>query len=388
MNHDPALVRGGMTYDRYLFQRFFYTFGVCFVATFGLVVVIDLFENLDELLRKNGNDGVLGLIRTILTLNGYRSILFLDRAGPALTIITVMTVLILLQRKKGGGELYPLLAAGIPMYRILRPIIFAAVLVNGLLLFNQEFLVPRVVFLEHELNHKNEPSHSSVESMRDQQTLISIDGDHVNVSERTIIKPVFTLPSPSLVNEITDLEAETARYYPAKRDYPSGWLLRNVSTPMEEISKNLTEQGRKLVWIRRNSHDVFVVSAVTCDQLFRRSSSFTSLSTPELLDRIRCPAFGLVSVHRLVLYLHSRFLQPMINVIAVLLTIPLMVRRESPGLVADSSLCGFLLAVLFGITQGFQSLGASHVIAPDLAAWGPVIVGGTLSAWLSGVIKT
>jgi lipopolysaccharide export system permease protein len=78
----------------------------------------------------------------------------------------------------------------------------------------------------------------------------------------------------------------------------------------------------------------------------------------------------------------------MINVIAVLLTIPLMVRRESPGLVADSSLCGFVLAVLFGLTQVFQSLGATHVIPPDLAAWGPVIVGGTLSAWLSGVIKT
>lgn len=377
-----------MTYDRYLLQRFFYTFGVCFVATFGLVVVIDLFENIDELLRQNGNDGAFGLITLIFMLNGYRSILFLDRAGPALTVITVMTVLIMLQRKRGGGELYPLLAAGIPMYRILRPIIFASVLVNTTLLFNQEFLVPKVAFLEHELRHKNEPSQSSVESMRDQQTRISIDGDHVNVSERIIGKPVFTLPSPSLVNEITDLEAETAKYYPARPNHPAGWRLRNVTTPIDEIAKNLTEQGRKLVWINKNKRDVFVVSNVTCDQLFRRSSSFTSLSTPELLDRIRCPAFGLVSVHRLVLYLHSRFLQPMINVIAVLLTIPLMVRRESPGLVADSSLCGFVLAVLFGMTQMFQSLGASHVIPPDMAAWAPVVIGGTLSAWLSGVIKT
>ncbi len=375
-----------MTYDRYLLRSFFYTFAVCFTATFGLVAVIDLFENLDELLRQNGNNGTASLLRLILTLNSYRSILFLDRAGPALTVITVMTVLILLQR---SGELHPLLAAGIPMYRILRPVIFSAVAINGLLMFNQEFLVPRVAFLEHELSHKNDPSQSSVESLTDHQTRISIDGDKVIVAERTIEKPVFVLPSPSLVNEITILEAETAKYYPAKHGEPAGWLLRNVSTPpLSDVSRNLTDEGHKLVWVRRNARDVFVVSAITCDQLFKRSSSFTSLSTPELLDRIRCPAFGLVSVNRLVLYLHSRFLQPLMNVIAVLLTVPLMVRRESPGLVADSSLCGFVLAVVFGLTQGFQSLGASHLLAPELAAWGPVVVGGTLSAWLSGVIRT
>lgn len=375
-----------MTYDRYLWRSFLHTFSVCFIATFGLVAVIDLFENLDELLKLNGNNGTPALLWLIASLNGYRSILFLDRAGPALTIITVMTVLILLQR---SGELHPLLAAGIPMYRILRPVILASICVNGILLFNQEFLVPRVVFLEHEIRHRNDPSQSQVESLTDYSTRISIDGDRVRVAERMIENPVFVLPAPTLVDEITIIEAETAKYIPARRDQPAGWLLRNVRTPTPtDISRNLTAEGRQLIWVRRNATDVFVVSAITSDQLFKRSSSFTSLSTPELLDRIRCPAFGQVSIHRLVVYLHSRFLQPVINVISVLLTIPLMVRRESPGLVADSSLCGFVLAVLFGLTQGFQSLGSTHVIPPDLAAWGPVVIGGTLSAWLSGVIRT
>lgn len=375
-----------MTYDRYLLRSFIHTFGVCFVATFGLVAVIDLFENLDELLKQNGNDGTMALVWMIVKLNGYRSILFLDRAGPSLMIITVMTVLILLQR---SGELHPLLAAGIPMYRILRPVIIACVALNSVLMFNQELLVPRVVFLEHEIRHKNDPSQSQVESVTDHSTQIWIDGDRVRVAERTIDRAVFALPWPTLVNEFTILEAETAKYFPASKKLPAGWLLQNVTTPpLADVARNLTDEGRKLVRIRRGKPDVFVVSAITCDQLFRRSTSFTSLSTPELLDRIQCPAFGLVSVHRLVLYVHSRFMQPLINMIAVLLTIPLMVRRESPGLVADSSLCGFVLAMLFALTQGFQSLGATHVIPPDLAAWGPVVIGGTLSAWLSGVIRT
>ncbi len=375
-----------MTYDRYLLRSFFHTFTVCVVSTFGLVAVIDLFENLDEMFELNGNKGLLSLFSLIATLNGYRSILFLDRAGPALIAISVMTVLILLQR---SGELHPLLAAGIPMYRILRPLILASIAVNGILMLNQEFLVPRVAFLEHELRHRNNPAQTSVESLTDHSTRISIDGDRVNVPERIIEKPIFVLPAPSLVQDITILEAESAQFLSAKHDQPSGWMLRNLTTPsLADVSHSLTEKGRELIKVQKNGHDVFVISAITCDQLLKRSSSFTSLSTWELLARIRCPAFGPVSKNRLVLYLHSRFIQPLMNVIAVLLTIPLMVRRESTGLVTDSSLCCFVLAVMFGITQGFQSLGAIEMVPPEFAAWGPVVISGSLSAWLSGIIRT
>jgi lipopolysaccharide export system permease protein len=374
-----------MTYDRYLMRNFLHTFGVCFIAMFGLVAVIDLFENLDEFLEINGGNGPLSLVKLIVTLNAYRSILFLDRAGPALTVISVMTVLILLQR---SGELHPLLAAGIPMYRILRPMVFAAVGVNGLIVFNQEVLVPRVAFREHEIRHQNDLSQSQVESLTDHRTRISIDGEMVKVAERVIEKPVFVLPSPSLVNELTTLEAPSATFYPAKGKHPAGWLLRDVTyPPVAEISRNLTDRGRELVRVLPGDR-VFVASAVTCDQLFKRSSSFTSLSTADLLERIKCPAISPISVYRLVLYVHSRFTQPILNVIAVLLTIPIMVRRESPGLAVDSSLCCFVLAILFAVAQGFQSLGASYVVSPELAAWAPVVIGGTMSAWLSGVIRT
>jgi lipopolysaccharide export system permease protein len=382
-----------MTYDRYLVKNFLHTFIVCFISTFGLFVVIDLFENLDEYIDLNNSiskalntvPGTLSLLGIIGTLDGYRAVLFLDRGGPVLTVISVMTVLIVLQRT---GELHPLLAAGIPMYRVLAPLIVAGASVNGILTFNQEFLVPRVAFLEHELRHRNDPSKSEVESVKDLSTNIMIDGAHVNVSSRTIEKPVFVLPRPSLVKELTDVEAETATFFPATGKNPSGWLLRKVSRPsIADLAERLTEEGRKIVLVRQSTN-IFVTSEITCDQLFRRNSSYTSLSTLDLIDRIRCPAFGMVSVHRLVLYLHARFVQPLMNIIAVLIAVPLMVRRESPGLVADSSLCGFILAGLFGITQIFQYWGAIHFISPELAAWAPVVVGGSVSAWLSGLIRT
>jgi len=44
------------------------------------------------------------------------------------------------------------------MYRVLRPVIFASIAVNGVLLLNQELLVPRVAFAGTNYA-RNDPSH-------------------------------------------------------------------------------------------------------------------------------------------------------------------------------------------------------------------------------------
>ena len=374
-----------MTYDRYLLRSFLYVFAVCLISTLGLFVVIDLCENLDAFLAKNGDRGTGMLLWTIGECYAFQSIFFLDRAGPSLTVVSVMVVLVLLQR---SGELHPLLSAGIPMYRVLAPLIVGSAAFSALFTLNQEFVVPQIAHAAFEQRGDAGSTKHHVESMTDHSTRISIDGQSVRLADRSIEQAVFVLPAPTLVTEITILEAAEAKFYPAKGSLPAGWLLRGVQPIPSEIERRLTDRGRELVRIRPNSPHAFVATSVTCDQLFKRNSSFSLLSTPELIDRIRSPAMGLVSVHRLVLHLHSRLVQPLLNLIAVLIAIPLMVRRESPGLVADSALCGFVLALVFGLTQASQVLGASQVVPADLAAWIPVVLGGTIAAWLSGVIQS
>ena len=374
-----------MTFDRYLLRGFLHTFGVCFITIYGLVIIIDLMENLDEFLTRNNGQGTVALLKSIAECYAYQSVFFVDRAGPALTIISLMVLLVLLQR---SGELHPLLAAGIPMYRVLAPLIIASSGVYLLLALNQEFVVPRIAHAAYETRGGGDATRHNVESFTDHATRISIDGQSIRLSNRTIDKAAFVLPAPGLVNEITILEASTATFFPARGKRPAGWLLRDVSPAAAELRPRLTDSGREVVKLPENNRNVFVVSSITSDQLCQRSSSYSLLSTTELLQRIRCPAFGLVSVHRLVLHFHARLVQPLLNVIAILIMVPLMVRRESPGIVADSALCGFVLASLFGVVQGSQALGANQIIPADLAAWIPVVVGGVISAWLSGVIRT
>ena len=81
-------------------------------------------------------------------------------------------------------------------------------------------------------------------------------------------------------------------------------------------------------------------------------------------------------------------MRPFINVLAVLVVVPLICRKESKGLVTNVAVCAGVLGLVFGSTQLFHYLGGANLVASDLAAWGPIIFGGTLCAWLSGIVQT
>ena len=374
-----------MTYDRYLLRSFVYVFAVCLASTLGLFVVIDLFENIDDFLVRNDDRGTPLLLWTISRCYLFQSIFLIDRAGPTLTVVSVMVVLVLLQRT---GELHTLLAAGIPMYRILAPLVLISAAFHVAFALNQEYVVPQIAHAAFEKRGEPESTKHLVESFTDHASHISIDGQSVRLAERALDEAVFVLPAPSLANEITILEAPVAEFYPAQGARPAGWLLRNVRPSPETLEQRLTSRGREIVRLKSGGRHAFVVSSVACDQLFKRNSNFSVLSIPELIGRIRSPAMGLELVHRLVLHLHSRLVQPILNIIAVLIALPLMVRKESPGIVADSALCGLVLSLMFGLIQACQVLGENQIVPADTAAWIPVLIGGTIAAWLTGVIRT
>lgn len=372
-----------LTFDRYLLRSFWHVFGVCFITLFGLVVVIDLLENLDEFLSKNAHASPMELVWRITHFYLLQSAFFLDRAGPSLAVIATVVVLILFQR---SGELHPLLAAGIPMYRVLLPLVGATALVSLGLVVNQELVIPRIAYAAYESRGGSDREALHVEPVYDYSTRISIDGRKLHLAERTVEDALFVLPTPGIARDLTIVKARQAVHCAARGDRPAGWLLRGVEPAWHDL--RLTERGRYIVQPGPHADEIFVVTAVTCDQLYKRNTSYTLLSTKEILRRIRSPALGRTSVQRMIAHLHARLTQPLMNVISVLIVMPLMVRRESRGLVIDSAMTLGALGTLFGITQASLYLGQMQWLAPDLAAWSPVFLGGTLSAWLAGWIRT
>lgn len=372
-----------MTFDRYVLRSYLYVFTMCFVSTFGLMVVIDLLDNVDDFLTATRGLGPVVLLGKIVEHYAYQSIFFVARAGAVILVLSAMVVLILLQRSK---ELHPLLAAGVPMYRILWPIVAGSALLNVLLIVNQELLVPKYAHKVHEARGATTASAHIVESIYDHSTRITIDADSLFPAERALQNAQFVLPAPDLVDDLTILKAKRAKFCPATGNHPDGWLLTSVAPPLASVA--LTTKGESIVRPVGERGDAFVATPVRPDQLYRRASSYSFLSTREILGRIRSPAYGPVSVSNMVVELHSRLTQPFINLVAVLLAIPIMVRKESRGLVLDAGVCGLALGLLFGLAQGALYLSRAEIMPAELAAWLPVIVGGTMSAWLSWMIRT
>lgn len=114
------------TFDRYLLGRLMHTFIVLFVSAYGLYIVIDLFTNIDDFQENTASN--FQLLSQIVIYYLYRTSQFFEMAGPMLIVISVITVLGLLQK---NSETFPILAAGIPAFRLLKPLLLAAAILNG-----------------------------------------------------------------------------------------------------------------------------------------------------------------------------------------------------------------------------------------------------------------
>ena len=369
------------TFDRYLLKRYLSVFAILFVCTFGLFVVIDGFTNVDAFQETAG-----GTLDVFLAMAGYytfQASAFFDLIAPILAVMSATVVFALLMKH---AEIHPVLAAGVPLYRLLVPVILGAIAVNALAFANQELIVPRIAHRIQAARGQSAAEGHAVDPVYDYDSRIRIDGHELYLSERRIHQANFVLPVPEIVQDLTTLKSRQATYYDATPERPAGWLLEDVTPRYADLS--LTDAGRSRVLPSEDAADVFVATAVSFDQLHNRNRSQQFASTPELVRRVRNPAYGVASLRGTTLQVHTRLVAPLANVLSVLIAVPLVVRRESRSLVVNLALCTGVLIVVYAAAQACLYLGRANLIPTDLAAWAPAILAGTLAAWLSGSAQT
>ncbi len=378
------------TFDRYLLERLLHTFFLLFIAAYGLFVVIDLFMNIDDF-QENAVSAstklqTLELFRRIIEYYGYRAFEFYEMAGPVLIVIAVITVLGLLRK---NSETFPLLAAGIPAFRLLKPLIIAALLLNLGLVINQEFIIPSLAVQLQTPRGSKMAQVQQVEPVYDYSNyLMHIAGDQILVDSQTLVGATFALPATTLSRHNYTLKGEKARFVVVETNGKrrSGWHLENLTSPFDPDV--LTEEGRKRIVPSKNGKDVFIASEVSFDQLYNRGRNMKLLSSWQLIQRIQNPSTGIVPVRGQSLALHSRITRPILCVLSIIMALPLVMRKESHSLITNMAVCAGVLGASYAGTQACLALGGSGLIAPDLAAWLPVIINGIASAWTSTLVQT
>lgn len=127
------------TLDRYVLRTFFSNYVLSLFVLISLYVVLDLFVNLDEFTESKMDTA--SKLYNIFDYYLYNVPLYFSMLSG---VITAFAACATLARLKKQNEVTAVLASGTSLYRLAAPIIMAGLVMNGLLILDQELLLPRV----------------------------------------------------------------------------------------------------------------------------------------------------------------------------------------------------------------------------------------------------
>jgi len=373
--------------DRYLLRQFVQIFLICFLSMMGLYVVIDAFQHLDQFsghAKEGGN-----LIGIIGKYYAYRSLSFFDRTSGILAMIAALFTATWLQRHQ---ELTAMLAAGITKFRVIKPLLAAAVVVSLLGVANRELVIPRIRNeLMRDTSDLAGDETRDLEPRFDGQTDILIGGEKTIADQQKIIKPNFVLPA-SLARYGKQLVADEGFYQAANSNHPAGYLLDHVTSPtkIDQLAslkledRTILVTSRDAAWLEPGQ--VFVVSQLPFQMLASGSAWRNYASTSELITELSNPSTDLgADVHVAV---HSRLMQPVVDVTLLMLGLPLMFSRRNRNVFLSIGMC-MLVAISFSVlTLACQSLGGLNLLRPTLAAWLPIMIFLPVAVGMSHSLRT
>lgn len=365
--------------DRYILLLYCRVFAVCFITLSGLLIIAQVFTNLDEFIQYGKVKG--GLLRALADYYGPALLAIFDRTCGLLVLLSSMFVIAWLYRT---NEMTALLAAGISKSRIIRSILIVSVLAILFATVSRECFIPR---WEKSLNRSPQDLQGG-ERLQSIRPTVDIDygiliaGRSLETSSQCIINPVFKFQGP--VTALTEqIHAARAVYLPADATHPSGYRLDGVaarsllpgksSVRKEEIDYLLLPTDTP--WLAADQ--CFIPSSVEYDML-RSGSSKQFASTSELIWRLRNQKnyFGA----DLQVMVHTRFLQPWMDITLLLLGLPLILTTRNRNVVQLVVVCLATFGLFFAVSAGFGSLASRGTLfSPSVAAWGPLLVFGPIA---------
>jgi lipopolysaccharide export system permease protein len=370
--------------DRYLLRQFVQTFLICFLSLVGIVIVFDLFTNLDEFVIAGKAAG--GVMSFITRYYMFQTIGFFDRIGGLLALVSAMFTVSWIQK---NNEMTALMSAGVSRFRVLLPIILAVAVVSVILAANREILMPRY---RHELSRgSKDPSGSKPQSLGsryDGRTNVLLGGKNSYADQQRIEEPSFGMP-PSLYAYGTALTADNAYYKPADSNHAGGYLFDGVRRPKNLDTRPSLPLGGPPVlitphdapqWLKPNQ--CFLVSDVDFDQLTGGKSLTQLSSTAQLIRGLRNSSLDYGAKEKVAI--HARIVQPLLDMTLLFLGLPLVVTRENRNVFVAMGICMVVAIAFTLVVAGVQSLGevSYWFFTPSLAAWAPLMIFVPLAAWM------
>jgi lipopolysaccharide export system permease protein len=369
--------------DRYILVLYLRVFIVCFLTLSGLLIVVQLFTNIDEFAAYGKANG--GFVRGLIIYFGPQMLSIFDRMCGLITLLAIMFVIAWLQRTH---ELTAILAAGISKKRIVVPLLYASVLLIIVSAILRETAIPQFSDILSKrprdlIGERNE----SLRPTEDVDQGFIVVGRQLLKNTRSIANPVFKFTGP-IAAQTRQIEGELAQFLEANNEHSAGFLVTNYrpSEPLTLTGSLVHEERYFLMlpadqkWLQPNQ--CFISSELDFD-LLSGGRGRQYASTAELISDLRNRSY--YHGPELKVTMHSRFVQPFLDFTQILIGLPFILTGLDRNLVRMVASCIIIFALFYAITFGLRTLGAHEtLLTASAGAWAPVLLFAPV-AWAKSV---
>lgn len=375
--------------DRYIARQYLINIGILLVLLFSFVVVVDVSLNLarfvseaQEQLKQSGSQpsGLrLGLVTALAVVDlWWPRLLQLFNYVLGLVLIGAMgfTFAQLVRHR----ELVAVMASGISLYRMIRPILIVSVLMLGVQVANQELLIPRIAHLIARDNRdigQREYSSFRVNLVADGQRRLFQAGDF---DPRTgVLTSVNIWERDDQGLAVRRISAESATYRNGQWVLTNG-IARPVAIAGLDASNPAAMRGQRVAAVASGLDP----NALLTEQyrIYGHSRSlaqlFTAASNPNVKAEVR-DQFLRIAWGRIALLVCT--------LLSLIVAIPFFLTREPKNVILQSLKCapvalGSLLGSIIGTAAPIPGLPV------EFAVWLPVLALLPTATAMGASIKT
>jgi lipopolysaccharide export system permease protein len=364
--------------DRYILRSLLVNYVVALSVMLSLYVVLDLFVNMDEFTEHGYSSGTV----LVNIVDYYWPNLFLYFSQLS-GLITTFACLAAVARMRKLNEMTAMLASGVSLYRLARPVLIFGVLTTVLLVVNTEYLIPSVA-------HKLARGHDDVSGERAYEVLFLRDRGGKLLSAGRFdprvrdLRRLIVMTRDDTGAIVQTLEADRAEWEPPSVTQPSGrWRLergRMIARVQRSDGSPLGPGEDKII-----SYPAFYDSDLSPHVIQMRQAQewirFLSLARLRELAQESPRDHAAITRTR-----HSRVAAPIVSVILLLLALPFFLNRAPTNVLNDAGrammVCGMCYLANF-LAQSIRSEGQSALLA-----WIPIFIFGTVAMVLMDRVKT
>jgi len=346
------------------FLLYLFMIGAAFVT---LLLVFTLFELLGDILR----NGISVLTVGAYLLNVTPYFLYYP-ITPMSMLLAVLITFGLLQR---SNEITAIKATGISLYRVIIPVLFASVLVAGVLFASDQLYLPYTNKRQDELRNliKGKPAQTYLRPDRKW-----IFGQHYDIYYYQLFDPDRDTFGGVTVFQFDPTTFEITHRITAERAHWSAPMGRWVYEQGWERSL----KGSAIENYRRFDAATFLQLTEAPGYFKKEVKQSSEMNYEELRSYIHDLEQSGFDVVRLRVQLYKKIAYPLITLVMAVLAIPFALSAGKRGALAGVATAVGIGVFYWTISGLFEAMGNLSQLPPSIAAWSPNLVCGFIGGYL------